>query len=85
RALELATASADTWTIADCHRTLATIHRKDGLPAESVARAEEAATLFLELGDKANARQSLELAAEVLSAAGDGERARVLAERARSV
>jgi adenylate cyclase len=85
RGLALASSIGSSWTIADAHRTLAGIRLRQGLPAEAAARAQEAASLFEEIGDAANAAGALDLAADAFDGAGDAERARGARARARSL
>jgi hypothetical protein len=56
---------------------------RQGNFTSAAARAEEAASLFVELGSGRRAAESLELAAEAWEKAGDAERARVALDRAR--
>jgi Tfp pilus assembly protein PilF len=85
RALDLARSIGDLETVADVTKTVAMARRIEGNLDEAMATAEEAATLYLELGATSFAREALELAAEVAQEAGDEERALSVTERARDL
>ena len=70
-------------TLAETTDTMALADLRQENFTSAGARAEEAASLFVELGSGRRAAESLELAAEAWEQAGDAERARVALDRAR--
>ena len=70
-------------TLAETTDTMALADLRQENFTSAAARAEEAASLFVELGSGRRAAESLELAAEAWEQAGDPERARVALDRAR--
>jgi adenylate cyclase len=85
KALELARAIGHSGTVAAVTDTMAMIELGRGNYAEAGIRADEAVALFLENGVLPGAAESLELAAEAWSKAGNDERARERRSRARSL
>jgi adenylate cyclase len=85
KAIDLSRAIGHSMTIADVQDTVAFIRLKREDYAGAVAKAEEAASLFLDMGAAPQAAQSLEIAADALEQQGEEERARSVRERARSL
>ena len=85
QALDKATAIDDTQCIADVHRIAAVIHLREGRYGQALQEGDEAAALFLEIGNLGPAAQALEVASHAAEGLGDTERARRLMDRARSV
>jgi adenylate cyclase len=72
-------------TIADATDTIALLRREQGRFLEAAERAEEAATLYTDLGAAPAAAKSLALAAEAWEQVGELERARSAEDRARKL
>jgi adenylate cyclase len=85
RALEMSRAIGHSLTIADVYDTFARIHLRREEFSEAAARAEEAATLYLELSASPQAAGSLAVAAEAWEKSGEDERARDSRARAREL
>jgi tetratricopeptide (TPR) repeat protein len=75
KALELAHALGLSLTVADVYDTMASIALGTGDAAAAGARAEEAASLYLQVGAVPQAAGSLELAAQAWEVAGETDRA----------
>jgi predicted ATPase len=85
KALELSRAIGHSLTVPDVYDTMAFIHLQRGDLADASERAEEAATLYLEMAAAPQAAKSLEIAAEAWEKQGDEERARDARARARTL
>ena len=85
RGMQLAIETANTWTLADGQRIMASICLRQGEYTDAREWAEKASAHFVEIGDSTNAAVALRVAAEVAEQEGDAERARSLLERARSL
>jgi adenylate cyclase len=85
QALEVARAIGHSLTIADVYDTMALVRLKEGDPSAAVEQAEEAVSMYLELGLAPQAAKSLELVAKAWEFAGENERASATRARARSV
>lgn len=85
KALELARSIGNAYITADATQTLAAIRLRQGAFAEAAEWAEEAAALFEEIGASPSAVAALTLAAEAFEKSGEGERARDVSARARSL
>ena len=68
-------------TVADVTRTRSLLRRRQGRLAEAVLLAEEAASLFLSIGELQDSRSCLEEALEIAVASGDAERQSLLSRR----
>ena len=84
QAIELARSIGHALWVAEVVDTMAFIAFGRGALSEAALRAEEAAGLFLELGAVPKATQALEFAARAWEDAGEEERARDAAARARN-
>lgn len=84
-AIEVAEAIGHRLVTAETTDTLAFVSLRRGDFADAVARAEEAARLFLELGASPKAAQSLEVAAKAWEAAEEEGRARETRSRAQAL
>ncbi len=84
-AVEIADAIGRSQTLADVAQVRGMIALREGAFADAAAQAEQAAALFLELGESPRAAESLELAAQAWEEAGEKERARETSERALSL
>lgn len=85
RALDLARSIGDMETVADVMKTVAAVRLAQGNAPEAGETAEEAAQLYLEMDARPYASEALELAAKAWTEAGEEERARSNAERAREL
>jgi class 3 adenylate cyclase/tetratricopeptide (TPR) repeat protein len=85
RALDVAEAIGHSRTIAETFDTMAAIAFAQGEYPDAARRAEEAATLHLELGANPSAAAALELAGKASEEAGDAVRADSRRERARTI
>lgn len=85
RALDLARSIGDMETVADVTKTVAAVRLAQGNAAEAAASAEEAGLLYLEMDARPYALEAFELAAKAWMEAGEEERARSDAERAREL
>src|SRR2546429_100606 len=70
---------------ADAIQTIASIRLRQGDFDQAVAKAEEAASLFLDVGAAPAASDALDIAAEAWERAGERERAEETSARARSL
>jgi tetratricopeptide (TPR) repeat protein len=74
-----------TITVAESLDTMAYIALETGDVSRAAATAEEAAGVFLEMGMQPKAQEALQRAADAWDRQGEGERARTMRERARSL
>ena len=82
---EIALAIGHPHSLADAYNTMACVERKRESFVAAGLKAEEAATLYLRVGDETQAREVLDLAAGVWERAGEEERARDCSSRAREL
>jgi adenylate cyclase len=85
RTIEFSRSIGHSVTVADATDTIAAVKFAQGRFREAAERAEEAATLYLEMGSAPYAAESLALAARAWREAGDTQRARATDAQARSV
>lgn len=85
KAIELAREIGRPLWVGDATETRARILLRQGQIAEAAAKAEEAAAIFLDIGAAPRAAKAYALAGEAWELAGNGERARDIAARARSL
>jgi tetratricopeptide (TPR) repeat protein len=85
KALEIASAIKHPLATADAVQTIALIRLRQGDFDEAVAKAEEAASLFLDVGAATLASDALGIATEAWEHAGERERAEETSARARSL
>ena len=85
RALDLAGAIGNAFTVGDATHTRAAIQLEQGDAVAAGGTAEEAGQLFIEMGAMPAAARSLELAAEAWKKAGEATRARDVSARARAL
>ena len=85
RAFELARSIGHSGLVAQSYDTMATIALAQGRYEEAIAKAEEAATLHLELGALPDAVSALEIATAACEKTGDTERANSLRAHARGL
>ena len=86
-ALQIARANNDLFTIADATFTSARVHLRQPLPlpGEAATEAEQAASLFEQVGEKLLALDALKVATEAWTKSGEIERAAAATRRAASL